>query len=107
MRIAYFLFGISILFFNSCAPKTIPTEYILTDEQLSNLMLDMQLVEVAMGEVNGEARDSLKTALSEQLEEVYNQPITVLESEIRKLESYPVKLIQVMDRVQVLMDSLR
>lgn len=107
MSVAQYLFGLSMLFFISCAPKTLPPEYILSNEQLSNLMLDMQLAEVAMGEVNGVSRDSLKEAFSGRFEEVYKQPLPVLENEIRKLESDPVKLNLVMDRVQVLLDSLR
>ena len=107
MKAGLYLLVITIFFFISCEPKSPPPEYALTDEQLSNLMLDMQLAEVAMGEVNGLKRDTLKEAIGRRLEEIYKQPITVLEAEIRKVEGDPAKLTLVMDKVQILLDSLR
>lgn len=107
MKTILFVFGICLLSCISCGPKVAQSSYILSDEQLSNLMLDMQLTDVALGEVNGLERDSLKKAFALQLEKVYKQPIKELEAEVRTLEGDPEKLNLVMDRVQVLLDSLR
>lgn len=98
---------LGLLSFASCEQKAGPVEYKLTDEQLSNLMLDLQLTDVGLGEVNGIERDSLKSAFALRLEEVYKHPVDELKIEIRKLESDPEKLMLVMDRVQILLDSLR
>jgi hypothetical protein len=107
MRIVSCIFVIGLLCFASCEQKTSPVEYKLTDEQLSNLLLDMQLTDVSLGEVNGVERDSLKGAFLLRMEEVYKHPMDELKMEIRKLESDPEKLAKAMDRVQVLLDSLR
>lgn len=107
MKVVHFIFIIGLFVLVSCAEKAGSVEYTLTDEQLSNLMLDMQLAEVTMGEVNGLERDSLKSAFEVRLETLYKHPVSVLENDIRTLESDPEKLTLVMDRVQVLLDSLR
>ncbi len=101
------LLSIYILGFISCQSKTQTIDYRMTDDQLSNLMLDMQLSDVALGEVNGPERDSLKEVLRLRIEQLYKQPIIVLEGEVRKLESDPEKLNLVMNKVQLLLDSLR
>ncbi len=107
MKKALFLLGFAFLISTSCAPKTPEFVYKLTNEQLSNLMLDMQLTDVALGEVNGLERDSLQVAFRTSLEEVYGLPILVLANEIKNLESDPEKLLLVMNRVQILLDSIR
>jgi hypothetical protein len=82
-------------------------DYTLTNEQMAHLMLDLQLSEVALAEVDGAKKDSLKNMLWLRYAEVYKHPKAELEEEIRKLETDPETLKAVMERVQVLSDSLR
>ncbi len=107
MKIQIFLIGLFFMICQSCAPKAEKVEYVLSDEQLSNLMLDLQLTEVALGDVNGLRRDSLHDVFWARMEEVYKHPVPALEHEIQKLESDQEKLSLVMNRVQVLLDSIR
>lgn len=81
--------------------------YTLSDGQLANLVLDVQLTEAALGEVSGATRDSLKQVFWTGMEQVYKQPMNVLERDVRTLESDPEKLNLVMNQVQELLDSLR
>jgi hypothetical protein len=91
----------------ACQKNEANVKYTLSDEQLSRLMFDLQLSEVAVSEVTGDARDSLSDLLWEKLVGAYQLSRPQLTEEIRKLETDPVKMKVVMDRVQVLADSIR
>lgn len=90
-----------------CGRKKSNVNYTLTDDQLAHLMFDLQFSEVALAEVSGGKQDSLKDIFWLRYVEIYKQPKTDLEEEIRKLEADPDKLKEIMERVQVLSDSLR
>mgnify|MGYP003377280722 CR=1 FL=1 len=51
---------ISLLVLVSCESGKRDVKYLLTDEQLSSLMFDVQLSEVALAEVTEERQDSLR-----------------------------------------------
>lgn len=101
------LFWVCILLVAGCYQTKIKVDYILTDEQMAHLMLDLQLSEVALAELTGGKQDTLKEIFWLRYAEVYKLPKADLETEIRKLETDPEKLKVVMERVQVLSDSLR
>lgn len=107
MKNVILILGFYLFSCSSCGPKESPPDYVLSDEQLSNLMLDIQLADVVLGEVNGLKRDSLKDVLWLRMVDIYDHPVYELEKEVRKLESDQEKLSSIMDRVQVLLDSLR
>ena len=90
-----------------CSRQKSNVNYTLTDDQLAHLMFDLQFSEVALAEVSGGKQDSLKDIFWLRYVEIYKHPKTDLEEEIRKLETDPKKLKEIMERVQVLSDSLR
>ena len=94
------------MLFVACEQKATNVKYTLSDEQLSHLMFDVQLGEVAISEVTGGARDTLSELFWLRLTEVYNLSKPELTEEIRKLESDPVKMKEIMDQVQVMSDSI-
>ena len=107
MRLLTFIGILALAVCVSCGQKEKNITYSLSDEQLANLMLDLQFADAALGEVNGLQRDSLQDILWVEIEKIYMHPVKELEEEVRKLESDPEKLNLVMDRVQVLLDSIR
>jgi dGTP triphosphohydrolase len=96
-----------ILAFPGCQPKETNVKYTLSDEQLSRLMFDLQLSEVAVSEVEGAARDSLSHLFWLKLTEIYKMSKPEITEEIRKLETDPVKMKVIMDQVQIMSDSIR
>jgi len=103
-----FFFLAFTMMFVACEQKTTANvKYTLSDEQLSHLMFDLQLSEVAVSEVTGKARDTLSELFWLRLTEVYKLSKPELTKEIRKLETDPVKMKEVMDKVQVMSDSIR
>lgn len=96
-----------VILIAGCGRKKSNVNYTLTDDQLAHLMFDLQFSEVALAEVSGGKQDSLKDIFWLRYVEIYKQPKTDLEEEIRKLETDPEKLKEIMERVQVLSDSLR
>lgn len=96
-----------VILIAGCGRKKSNVNYTLTDDQLAHLMFDLQFSEVALAEVSGGKQDSLKDIFWLRYVEIYKQPKTDLEEEIRKLEADPDKLKEIMERVQVLSDSLR
>lgn len=95
-----------LMFIAGCKPQQAKVNYTLSDEQLSRLMFDVQLSDVALSEVEGQQQDSLKALLWLRLTEVYKQTVPELEDQIRKLEIDPEKMKHIMDQVQVLSDSI-
>lgn len=96
-----------LILLGSCSRQKSNVNYTLTDDQLAHLMFDLQFSEVALAEVTGGKQDSLKDLFWLRYAEIYKQPKVALEAEIRKLETDPDKLKEIMERVQVLSDSLR
>ena len=90
----------------ACQSPEANVKYTLSDEQLSHLMFDLQLSEVAISEVTGGARDTLSELFWLRLTEVYKLSKPELTEEIRKLETDPVKMKEIMDQVQVMSDSI-
>jgi len=107
MSKAAFLFVVFFVALSGCQPKETNVKYTLSDEQLSRLMFDLQLSEVAVSEVEGAARDSLRDLFWLKLTEIYKMSKPELTEEIRKLETDPVKMKVIMDQVQVMSDSIR
>lgn len=107
MKRILMLCGMAVCLLFACKKQPEAPSYILSDDQLANLVLDVQLTEAALGEVSGARRDSLKQVFWVGLERVYKHPVDVLERDVRTLESDPEKLSLVMNRVQDLLDSLR
>jgi hypothetical protein len=71
-------------------------------------MFDVQLGEVVVSEQDNPARrDSLRTLFWQKMALVYKLPEDQLMAEIRKLEEDPEKMKVIMDRAQVLSDSIR
>ncbi|HEY3386574.1 MAG TPA: hypothetical protein VGK46_08700 [Saprospiraceae bacterium] len=101
----FFFLAFTISIF-ACQPPEANVKYTLSDEQLSHLMFDLQLSEVAISEVTGGARDTLSELFWLRLTEVYKLSKSELTEEIRKLETDPVKMKEIMDQVQVMSDSI-
>jgi hypothetical protein len=99
-----FMTGLIML---ACISKESNVKYTLTDEQLSRLMFDIQLSEVALAEVEGGKEDSLRNLVWLRLTEIYKQTEPEIKGEIRKLESDPGKMKIIMDRVQAISDSIQ
>ena len=97
---------ISFLGLVSCESGKRDVKYLLTDEQLSSLMFDVQLSEVALAEVTEERQDSLRELFWLRFTEVYKHSVPEIKEEIRKLEEDPEKMKVIMDQVQVLLDSI-
>lgn len=97
---------ISFLVFVSCENGNRDVKYLLTDEQLSSLMFDVQLSEVALAEVTEERQDSLRDLFWLRFTEVYKHSVPEIKEEIRKLEEDPEKMKAIMDSVQVMLDSI-
>lgn len=96
----------AILVLMSCNTGKRDVKYLLTDEQLSSLMFDVQLSEVALAEVTAERQDSLRDLLWLRFTEVYKHSVPEIKEEIRKLEEDPEKMKVIMDQVQVMLDSI-
>ncbi|HSF90235.1 MAG TPA: hypothetical protein VLA46_12510 [Saprospiraceae bacterium] len=96
----------AILVLMSCNTGKGDVKYLLTDEQLSSLMFDVQLSEVALAEVTAERQDSLRDLLWLRFTEVYKHSVPEIKEEIRKLEEDPEKMKVIMDQVQVMLDSI-
>ena len=107
MTRAISILGLMVILFAGCGRQKSNVNYTLTDDQLAHLMFDLQFSEVALAEVSGGKQDSLKDIFWLRYTEIYKQPKADLEEEIRKLETDPEKLKVIMERVQVLSDSLR
>jgi hypothetical protein len=101
------LWSAMILLVSGCFEKKVKVDYILTDDQLAHLMLDLQLSEVALAEIEGARQDTLKDLFWLRYTEIYKHSKPELEEEVRKLESDPEKMKVIMDRVQVMSDSIR
>lgn len=91
----------------ACQPKEAHVTYMLSDEQMARLILDVQLGEAAMHDLTGPKQDSLKERYWLRLTEVYKMSEPEIKEEIRKVEHDPEKFKQIMDRVQTLSDSIR
>lgn len=91
----------------ACQPKEVNVKYTLSDEQLSRLMFDLQLSDIAISEAKGESRDSLSELIWHRLTEIYKLSKPELAEEIHKLETDPVKMQSIMDQVQVMSDSIQ
>ena len=71
-------------------------------------MFDVQLGEVAVSEQDHPARrDSVRTLFWQKMAIIYKLPEEQLMAEVRKLEADPEKMKLIMDRAQVLSDSIR
>lgn len=97
---------LAILVFMSCESGKRDVKYLLTDEQLSRLMFDVQLSEVALAEVTEQKQDSLRELFWLRFTEVYKHSVPEIKDEIRKLEEDPEKMKVIMDQVQVMLDSI-
>lgn len=97
----------AVLVFMSCESGKRDVKYLLTDEQLSSLMFDVQLSEVALAEVTEAKQDSLRELFWLRFTEVYKHSIPDIKEEIRKLEEDPEKMKVIMDQVQVMLDSIQ
>jgi hypothetical protein len=106
MRRAAMMLVMLVMVLAACQPKEINVKYTLSDEQLSLLMFDIQLSEIAVDEVTGSARDTLNELFWKRLTEVYKLSKPEIVDEIRKLETDPEKMKAIMDQVQVLSDSI-
>lgn len=96
----------ALLVFVSCESRKSDVKYLLTDEQLSRLMFDVQLSEVALAEATELKQDSLRDLFWLRFTEVYKHSIPEIKDEIRKLEEDPAKMKVIMDQVQVMLDSI-
>jgi hypothetical protein len=96
----------AVLVFVGCGDGKRDVKYLLTDEQLTSLMFDVQLSEVALAEVTEERQDSLRELFWLRFTEVYKHSVPEIKEEIRKLEEDPEKMKVIMDSVQVMLDSI-
>ena len=96
----------AVLVLMSCESGKRDVKYLLTDEQLSSLMFDVQLSEVALAEVTEERQDSLRDLFWLRFTEIYKNSVPEIKEEIRKLEEDPEKMKIIMDSVQVMLDSI-
>ena len=96
----------AVLVLMSCESGKRDVKYLLTDEQLSSLMFDVQLSEVALAEVTEERQDSLRDLFWLRFSEVFKHSVPEIKEEIRKLEEDPEKMKIIMDSVQVMLDSI-
>ena len=97
---------LAVLVFVGCESGRRDVKYLLTDEQLSSLMFDVQLSEAALAEVSGEKQDSLRELFWLRFTEVYKHSVPEIKEEIRKLEEDPEKMKAIMDSVQIMLDSI-
>lgn len=97
---------VAILVLMSCESGKRDVKYLLTDKQLSSLMFDLQLSEVALAEIENEKQDSLRDLFWLRFTEVYKHSVPEIKEEIRKLEEDPEKMKIIMDSVQVMLDSI-
>lgn len=97
---------VAILVLMSCESGKRDVKYLLTDEQLSSLMFDLHLSEVALAEIENEKQDSLRDLFWLRFTEVYKHSVPEIKEEIRKLEEDPEKMKIIMDSVQVMLDSI-
>ncbi len=81
-------------------------DYILTDEQLANLMLDLQLSETMMISLSTPQQDSLKDLFWEKLTSVYQVSEQEIKDQVALLESDPEKLKAIMDKIKFRSDSI-
>ncbi len=91
----------------SCKQETTKIEYKLNDEQLSRLLFDIQLSEVAMKDLSVERKDSLKNMFWLRLSEIYKLSEPEIKIEIDKLETDPEKMKEIIDRIKMMSDSIR
>lgn len=80
--------------------------YILTDEQLANLMLDLQLSETMMVSLSAPQQDSLKELFWGKLTSVYQVSEQEIRDQVAQLESDPEKLKAIMDQIKFRSDSI-
>lgn len=90
-----------------CKPQDVKVNYVLNDEQLARLILDVQLGEVAINELTTTKQDSLRQMYWLRLTTIYKMTEPDIKEEIHKVESDPAKYKAIMERVQILSDSIR
>ncbi len=103
----FLLLSMAGLILLGCYSQDANVKYTLSDEQLSRLMFDIQLSEVALSEVEGGKADSLKTIVWLRLTEIYKHTEPEIKEEIHKLENDPEKMKLIMDKVQAISDSIQ
>ena len=80
--------------------------YKLSDEQLSNLILDLHLSETMMMSLSSPQQDSLKDLFWEKLTTVYDLSEDEIKDEVALLESDPEKLKIIVDQIRFRSDSI-
>lgn len=91
----------------ACKPPLPPPAYSMTDAQLKNLMFDVQVSEAMLSAFVAEQRDSLRQAFWKKMEIVYGMTRQELSAEVRKLESDPKKMKEILEQVKVMGDSIQ
>ncbi len=102
----YRIVGLLLLIGTVIACQQQKKNYILTDEQLANLMLDLQLSETMMLSLSTPQQDSLKDLFWEKLTSVYQVSEQEIMDQVALLESDPEKLKAVMDQIKFRSDSI-
>lgn len=89
----------------SCEEK-VKQDYTLSDEQLAQLLFDLHFADVILPGHTAEQRDTITTIYWQKLSENYNLTEEEIREEVRKLESEPEKLKEILKRVQMKADSI-
>jgi hypothetical protein len=96
--------GICLL---SCGKKQAGSTYRLNDPELTRLMYDVQLADIAIASSAGQHGDTLKDLLWQRLTTIYGLSKEEIKTEIRKLESDPEKMKMVFDSIKVWSDTIK
>ena len=102
----YHIVLLLILFGSITACEQQKKNYKLSDEQLANLMLDLQLSETMLISLTSQQQDSLKTMFWEKLTSVYQLSEEELKVQVELLESDPEKLKSIVDQIKFKADSI-
>lgn len=96
-----------ILLLISCKKQEVKVDYRLDTEQLIQLMYDVQWSDAAIANLTTERKDSLRTVFWEKLTTIYGLTEKEIKEEIHKLESDPVTMKLVFDRIKEMSDTIK
>ena len=91
----------------SCKKQEVKVDYRLDTEQLIQLMYDVQWSDAAIANLTPERKDSLRTLFWGKLTTIYGLTENEIKDEIHKLESDPVTMKLVFDRIKEMSDTIK
>lgn len=97
----------SLVMLLSCGNPEEKSDSHLTDEQLATLMFDMHLSDAVLSGLRAENKDSISEVIWLKMTDIYGLSKEELEREVVNLQSDPVKVKVIYERVRQMIDSIQ